>query len=63
MKQLKQLQRKARKKIWGFNGIWTHDLCNTGVMLYQLNYGALLEAGQVRVQMTGALSLYEFLHP
>ena len=27
----------------------THDLCDTGVMLYQLSYEALQEAGQVRV--------------
>ena len=44
------MQRKPRQKIWGFNGIWTHDLRNTGVMLYQLSYEALLEAGQERVQ-------------
>ena len=37
---LKQLQRNPR----------THDLRDTGVMLYQLSYEALLVAGQVRVQ-------------
>ena len=41
---------KAQKKFWGFNGIQTHDLCDTGVMLYQLSYEASWEAGQVRVQ-------------
>ena len=29
---------KAQKKFWGSNGIWTHDLCDTGAMLYQLSY-------------------------
>ena len=41
---------KAQKKFWGSNGILTHDLRNTGVMLYQLSYEASLEAGQVWVQ-------------
>ena len=51
MKQLKQFQRKPRKKeIWSFNGIWTHDLRNTGAMLCQLSYEASPEAGQERVQ-------------
>ena len=52
MKQLKQLQRKPRKKFWGFNGIQTHDLHDTRAVLYQLSYmyEALLEAGQERVQ-------------
>ena len=50
MKQLKQLQRKPRKKFWGFNRIWTHDLRDTSAMLYQLNYEALLEAGEEWVQ-------------
>ena len=27
----------------GLNGIRTHDLCNTGAMLYQLSYQAILE--------------------
>ena len=36
MKQLKQLQRKRNKKVWGLNRIRTHDLCDTGAMLYQL---------------------------
>ena len=35
-----QLQIKPRK-IWGFNGIWTHNPCDTGgAMLYQLSYEA-----------------------
>ena len=42
--------KKAQKKFWGFNGIWTHDLRDTGAMLYRLSYEASLEAGQVRVQ-------------
>ena len=36
----------ADKKIWGFNGNWTHDLRDTSAMLYQLSYEASLEAGQ-----------------
>ena len=51
MKQLKQLQRKPRKKIWGSNEIRTHDLRDTGAMLYQLSYEASLEAGQERVRI------------
>ena len=33
---------KAQKKIWGFNGIQTHDLRDTGAMLYRLSYEASL---------------------
>ena len=53
MKQLKQLQRKHRK---GSNGTQTHDLHDTGAMLYQLSYRymymyeVLLEASQEQVQ-------------
>ena len=37
--------------LWsGFNKIWTHDLCDTGVMLYQLSYEASFKAGQEWVQ-------------
>ena len=32
---VKLLQRKPRKKIWGSNGIQTHDLHDIGTMLYQ----------------------------
>ena len=42
--------KKAQKKFWGSNGIRTHDLRDTGAMLYQLSYEASPEAGQVRVQ-------------
>ena len=31
---------KVQKKFWGSNGIWTHDLRDTGAMLYQLSYEA-----------------------
>ena len=55
VKLLKQLQIKPRKQFWGSNGIPTHDLCDTGAMLYQLNYEASPEAGQVRVQFIGPL--------
>ena len=41
----------SQKKFWGSNGIWTHDLCDTGTMLYQLSYKALLESGQVQVHI------------
>ena len=34
----------------GFNGIRTHDLRDTGAMLYRLRHEASLEAGQVRAQ-------------
>ena len=34
---------KAQKKFWGSNGIQTHDLRDTGAMLYQLSYEASLE--------------------
>ena len=30
-------ENKARKKNLGLYGIWIHDLCNTGAVLYQLN--------------------------
>ena len=41
---------KAQKKFWGSNGIRTHDLRDTGVILYQLSCEASLEASQVRVR-------------
>ena len=31
------------KKNSGLNGIWTHDLCDTGAVLYQLSYQAIWE--------------------
>ena len=55
MKQLKQLHRKPRKKLWGFNWNRTHDFRDTSAMLYQLSYKASLEAGQVRVQFIPAI--------
>ena len=36
----KQLERRSLKKNQGFNGIRTHDLRDTGAMLYQLSYEA-----------------------
>ena len=52
VKQLKQLQRKPRKKSEASTGFGTCDLCDTSAMLYQLSYmyEASLEAGQERVQ-------------
>ena len=38
--QLKQLERRSLKKNQGFNRIRTHDLRDTGAMLYQLSYEA-----------------------
>ena len=46
----KAVAKKVQKTFWGSNGIRTHDLHNTGAMLYQLSYEASPEAGQVRVQ-------------
>ena len=40
----------AQKQFWGSNGIRTHDLRDTGAMLYRLSYEASPEGGQVRVQ-------------
>ena len=51
----KAVAKKAQKKFWGFNGIRTHDICDTSAMLYRLSYEALLEAGQVRVQFIPAI--------
>ena len=36
--------KKAQKNLKGFNGIRTHGLCDTGVMLYQLSYEVSMEA-------------------
>ena len=47
---------QEKLKVWGSNGIWTHDLHDTGAMLYQLSYEASLEADQMRVQL---YALYE----
>ena len=49
MKALDEPRKKVQKKFWGSNRIQTHDLCNTGAMLYWLSHEASLEAGQVRV--------------
>ena len=38
-----QLKSICEIKAWknsGLNGIWTHDLCDTGAVLYQLSYQA-----------------------
>ena len=44
MKQLKHLQRKPRKKV--LTGFEPNGLRDTGAMLYQLSYEALLVVGQ-----------------
>ena len=46
MKQLSSWK-ESPEKFWGSNEIQTHDLRDTGAMLYQLSYEALLVAGQV----------------
>ena len=35
--QIKHLKFKSEKS-WGLNGIWTHDLCETSAVFYQLKY-------------------------
>lgn len=40
---LRQLRKASLKKNYGLNGIRTHDLCDTGVVLYQLSYQAKWE--------------------
>ena len=42
----KRVAKKAQKKILRLQQDSTHDLHDTGVMLYQLSYEALLEVGQ-----------------
>ena len=43
----KAVAKKAQKKrLLGSNRIRTHDLCDTGAMLYQLSYEVLLVVGQ-----------------
>ena len=42
---------------WGSNGIWTHDLRDTGAMFYQLSFETSLEACQKRVPRPTGLSL------
>ena len=66
--QFKQLERRSLKKIQGFNGIRTRDLCDTCAMLYQLSCEAThWERGQfvefitpVRSEML--LSIYEIIY-
>ena len=44
----KEKPEKKKKKNQGFNGIRTHDLRDTGAMLYQLSYEAThWERGQL----------------
>ena len=40
MKMKKKPEKKQKKKIQDFNGVWTRDLEITGAMLYQLSYEA-----------------------
>ena len=40
--QFKQLERRSLKKNQGFNGIRTRDLRDTGAMLYQLRFTAVI---------------------
>ena len=52
-RNLSSCEIKAWKNYSGLNGIQTHDLCDTGAVLYQLSY-----------QATGSWSLCEFvIHP
>ena len=50
LRSCEAVAKKAKKKIWGSNRIWTRDLHDTGAILYQLSYEALLETGQEPVQ-------------
>ena len=43
--QLKQLRKLSLKKNSGLNGIRTHDLCDTGAALYQIELSSQLGAG------------------
>ena len=56
MKQLSSWK-ESPEKFWGSNEIQTHDLRDTGAMLYQLSYEALLVAGQVQVQFIPVIGL------
>ena len=49
---VKQLSscKKSPEKIMCFDRIRTHDLRDTGAMLYRLSYDALLVVGKERVQ-------------
>ena len=38
----KAVAKKAQKEFWGFNGIRSHDLRGTGVIIYWLSYEVLL---------------------
>ena len=40
VRNLSSCEKKAWKKNSGLNGIRTHDLCDAGAVLYQLNYQA-----------------------
>ena len=40
LRNLSSCEKKAWKKNSGLNGIRTHDLCDAGAVLYQLNYQA-----------------------
>ena len=39
-----------KKKSSGLNGIRTHDLCDTGAVLYQLSYQAIWELATLWVR-------------
>ena len=41
--QIKQLRKESLKKIQAWTGFRTHDLCDTGAVLYQLSYQASWE--------------------
>ena len=53
---------KPRKDFWGSSGIRTHDLHDTGVMLYQLSYEASLEADHFHLYSLSAVHSYDLYH-
>ena len=44
--QMKVIFAVLPEKYWGLNGIRTHDIRDTGAMLYQLSFEAFLEGGR-----------------
>ena len=41
---IKAVAKKAQKKFWGFNGIWTHDLCDTSAIALPTELWSLIRS-------------------
>ena len=58
----KAVTNKAQKTFWGFNGIRTHDLRDTGAIFYWLSYEASLKQVKCEFNLYPLHEHYTILH-